>query len=112
MNRVLAGSVMACIVIGPAAAADATIEAAIKTFDQVSADPEKLKTYCAMSKAIDAAGDDEKKADAASETFLKQLGPEFESAWDLDDAVDDDSADGKALSAALDRLDASCPESP
>jgi hypothetical protein len=101
---------MACLLAAPAIAADAKVDAAIKAFDAVAADPAKLKSYCAMTKAMEEAGDDEKKSDAASAQYMKDLGPDFESAWNAGENVDENSADGKALSAAMDKLDEKCPD--
>jgi len=92
-------------------AASPKIEAAVKTFKAVGADPAKLKTFCAMSKAMDEAGD---KQDQATEAkimgFMKRLGPDFETAWNAADGVDDNSADGKAYLAGLDELADKCPQ--
>jgi hypothetical protein len=39
---------------------------------------------------------------------MKQLGPEFTTAWNAGEGVDENSADGKKLDAALDALGSKC----
>ena len=39
---------------------------------------------------------------------MKELGPEFETAFEAGADLDPDSEDGKAYDAALDKLDAKC----
>lgn len=95
----------------PSYGADAKIQAAIATFKAAGADSAKLGTYCAMSKEMTAGGE---KADAASDAkvdgYMKTLGQEFEAAWNAGEGLDETSADGKALAAALDELDSKCPQ--
>jgi hypothetical protein len=109
MKRFVVAGVAACLVAGPVFAAAPKIEAAVKTFKAVAADPGKLKTFCAMSKAMDSMGD---KADPKKEKeidgYMKQLGADFEAAWTAGDGIDENSADGKALNAALDDLSGKC----
>jgi hypothetical protein len=111
MQRALIAGLVVCLGAYSALAASPKIEAAVKTFKAVGADPAKLKTFCAMSKAMDEAGD---KQDQAAEAkimgFMKQLGPDFETAWSAADGVDDSSADGKAYLAGLDELADKCPQ--
>jgi hypothetical protein len=105
--------VVACIAVSlsacPGFAASAKIETAVKTFKAVSADAGKLKIFCDMTKVMDAMGD---KQDAAAEAkvqgYIKQLGSDFESAWNASNDVDEKTADGKAISAALDDLSSKC----
>jgi len=90
-------------------AASPKIESAIKTFKAVAADSNKLKTFCAMTKVMDAAGEKEDpKLDAQIEGYMKQLGPEFTTAWGAAEGVDENSADGKAYNAAVDDLSGKC----
>ena len=59
---------------------------------------------------MDAIGD---KEDAAAEAkitgLMKQLGPDFEAAWNAADDLDDNTEDGKAYNAAMDDLAGKCP---
>jgi hypothetical protein len=108
MKRLVVAAVAVCLA-APAFAAAPKVEAAIKTFKAVAGDPNKLKTFCAMSKVMDSMGE---KADAAKEKeidgYMKQLGADFEAAWTAGDGIDENSADGKALNAALDDLSGKC----
>lgn len=97
-------------VAGLAHAADAKIEAAVKTLNAVAADSSKLATYCEMSKEMAASGEKPTPASEAKiDGFAKKLGPEFESAWNAGEGLAENSADAKSLSAALDNLDQKCP---
>lgn len=99
--------------VSPALALDAKIESAIKVFETTSGDAAKMKTYCTMNKLMSDVGDDEKKAEAAEAQFngfLKELGPDFETAWSAGEGLDPESAEGKAINAALDKLDTACPK--
>jgi hypothetical protein len=109
MNRVLATCVIVSLSSCPSFAASPKIDGAIKTFKSVAADAGKLKVYCEMKKTMDAAGD---KADAAADEkvdgYMKELGPDFQAAWNTGDDLDENSADAKALYAALDELSGKC----
>jgi hypothetical protein len=110
MERFLVMCVAVLLGAGPCFAASPTIEAAIKTFNAVGADARKLKIYCEMTKAMDAM---EEKQDTAAEAkiqgYVKQLGTEFETAWNAISDVDVETPDGKAITAALDDVEGKCP---
>lgn len=110
MKRAVIASVILCLGFAPALAAAPKVEAAVKTFKAVAGDAAKLKTYCEMSKTMEAMGE---KEDAAAEAkiagYMKQLGADFEAAWNIGDEVKEDSPDGKALNDALDDLQNKCP---
>lgn len=113
MMKIPAILVMCCSVaaISPAVAADASVDAAVKVFNDVQNNPEKLKTFCAMVKVMDDAGDDEKKAEAADKEvdgYLKQLGSDFETAWNSGADLPEDSPDAKKLDDSLDALQSKC----
>ena len=99
----------ACLMSTAALAVDAKVQSAITVISATASDPAKLKTYCEMSDALDAAGD---KEDSATEekvdAYLTKLGSEFEAAWNVVDDLDEGSADGKAADDAIDQLDAKC----
>lgn len=110
MQRALIAGLVVCLGACSVLAASPAVEAAIKTFKAVAADPARLKTFCAMSKLMDEVGDkDDQAAEAKIAALMKQVGPDFEKAWDLADTVDDNSDDGKAYLAALDELADKCP---
>lgn len=109
MKRVVVTGFALCLLTAPAFAASPKIESAVKVFKAVSADPAKLKTFCEMSKAMDAAG--EKPTPAQDEKitgYMKQLGADFETAWNAVEGLNETSADGKAYNAALDDLAGKC----
>ena len=108
--RVLAACAALCLIAHPALAADPKIDSAVKTFKAVAADAGKLKTFCDMSQAIDAGGDNPNAAAQAKvDGLMKQLGPDFAAAWKVGETMDENSADGKVWSAALDDLSGKCP---
>ncbi len=113
MKTILAACAVCGLLASPALAANPTIEAAIKTFDAVAADAGKLKIYCDMAKLSDGAGDDadDSKAEALDkqmQDYMKQLGSDFETAYEAGADLDPESEDGKAYDAALDKLDGKC----
>lgn len=109
MKRALVVCAALCLAAQPALAASPKIDSAVKTFKAVAADPGKLRTFCEMSKVMDAMGDkDDPAGEAKIDGFMKQLGKDFEQAWGAGEGVDENSADGKALNAALDELSGKC----
>jgi hypothetical protein len=109
MSRVLAACVAICLAASPVLAASPKVESAIKTFKAVASDANKLKTFCAMAKVMDAAGEKEDpKLDAQIDGYMKQLGADFTTAWGAAEGLDENSADGKAYNAAVDDLSGKC----
>jgi hypothetical protein len=109
--RALAAAVALFLVTTPATAAGPLVEAAVKVFQAVAADPAKLKTFCEMMKIEEQmSGKDDAALEAQFEKLLEQLGPEFKVAWAAMEAIDENSPDGKVLGAALDELDDKCPK--
>jgi len=109
MKRMVFAAVAVCLVAHPVLAASPQVDAAIKTFKAVAADPAKVKIFCDMSKAMDAAGDKPTPAaDAKINGFMNQLGKEFETAWGVAEGLNDNSPDGKAYNKALDELSGKC----
>lgn len=112
MKPTLAAVAVCGLLVSPALA-NPTIDAAIKTFDTVAADAAKLKTYCEMSKLSAGGGDDADNSksealDKQMQTYMKDLGPDFEAAYEAGADLDPESADGKSYDAALDKLDDKC----
>ena len=110
MMRVIVAAVAgACLSTASAFAAAPKIEAAIKVFSAVAADTGKLRTFCAMMKVMDQAGDKPNAAaDAKIDGYMKQLGADFETAWSAVEGLNESSADGKAYHKALDDLSGKC----
>jgi len=81
----------------PAHAADPKIDAAVKTFKSLGGDAGKMKTFCAMMKAMDAAGETPTPAAQSQiEGFTKQLGPDLRPPGTSAEKVDENSATAKA----------------
>jgi hypothetical protein len=113
MRRLLLSFVLILLGVYSLAAADPKIDAALKTFKAVAADPGKLKTFCTMTKAMDDAGEKSTPEDDAKiEGFMKQLGPDFETAWGAVEGPDDKNPDVKLFYEGLDALVAKCPAPP
>ena len=109
--RALIAALALGLVTAPALAASPKVEAAVRTFKAVAADSGKLRTYCAMAKVMERMGEKEDKAaEAEIDRYLQQLGPDFQTAWDAADGVDENSADGKVYFAAIDDLEQKCPK--
>jgi hypothetical protein len=110
MKRAVVAAVTACLGVYSVMAASPKIEAALKTFKAVAANPGKLKTFCEMDSAMEAASEKKDKAAGAKvEALMKQLGPEFEAAWMAGNDLDEKSADAKAYGKGIDALIEKCP---
>jgi hypothetical protein len=110
MMRVLLVPAAVCLTALAALAADSKVDSAVATFKSIEGDAGKLKIFCAMSTAMDKAGDNpDAAAQAQIDDYMKQLGPDFATAWDAGEGVDENSPDGKKLDAALDELGNKCP---
>jgi hypothetical protein len=108
--RIVVSIAAICLGTPTAMAASPKIEAAVKTFKAVAADPARLKLFCAMNAALDDAAEKKDKAAAAKiPALMKQIGPDFESAWNAGEDVDDDTPDGKVFVSAIDELADKCP---
>jgi len=113
MKKILAAIAVCGLFVPPALAANESVAAAAKTFDAVAADAAKLKTYCEMSKLMSSSddSDDEAKSEALDKQmqgYMKELGSDFETAFEAGADLDPDSEDGKTYDEALDKLDAKC----
>ena len=88
----------------PVLAVGPQVEAAFRVIQTVGTDASRLKTFCELMKIDE---QNEKRTSPSSEAqmdkLLKELGPDFEAAWELVEDTDPASEDGKVLSAALDR---------
>jgi len=104
--RILVAALTLALSTMQAEAASPKVEAAIKTIQAVAADPNQQKTFCALL-AIDDEKDDP-SAKAAIDAYVKQLGSEFQSAWEIVQSTDENSPDGQAISAVLEELDRKC----
>jgi hypothetical protein len=109
--RVLAAAIALSLITAPALAASPQVESAIKAFQSVGVDPNRLKTFCELIQISERMGDNEDPAlQAQIDKLVEQLGADFKAAWEAVEEADEASPDGKALSAALDELSEKCPE--
>jgi hypothetical protein len=104
--RALASTITLFLVTTPAIAASPQVEAAVKVFQAVGTDANRLKTFCEMMKIDEKRGE----KDAQMDKLLDQLGADFKAAWNAAEDIDDKSPDGKLLNAALDQLEDKCPD--
>lgn len=87
-----------------------------KVVQMVGADPAKLQAYCQLGQLNDqmAAADQKKDTkamealSAQADALMQKLGPEYEKVMDGLAGVDENSALGKQIGAALDTLDKKC----
>lgn len=109
MKRLLLIGAALSLTTVAAVAADPRVDQAVRAFRSVGYDQSRLKTYCEMSDVVEKQGDkDDDASEAALDPYLDRLGPDFEQAWETNGDIDENSADGKRLSAALDELDNKC----
>lgn len=100
------------IAVSPAHATSPAVEEAVKALAEIETDKSKLDPYCALIMQFSAAGQDQPKIDALAEQFddlVRSFGPKFQAALDLHNELDDESADGKAMNTAFERIDVLCP---
>jgi hypothetical protein len=111
MQRAVVAGLAACLGAYAVLAASPQVESAIKAFKAVGADPDKLNSFCTMTKTLDSADEkDDEAADTKVADLLKQLGSDFEAAWKTAQDVEEDSEDGKALNGAIDEVIGKCPQ--
>jgi hypothetical protein len=109
MRLPVAGVAVLLLACSPVLAASPQVEAAVKTLNAVGADPAKLKSFCTMSKALEAAGEKEDpQVDAQVDGIMDQLGEEFATAWEAGEGLDENSPDGQAFNDAVEALEAKC----
>ena len=113
MKKILAVATVCGLLAWPAFAASPEVDAAIKTYANVASNPDKLKTYCEMSKTMADAGDEEDEAKIATLDkkimgYMEALGSDFETAFKAGADLDPEAADGRAYDGALDDLDKKC----
>jgi hypothetical protein len=108
--RALAAPIVLSLMSIPTLAASPKIEAAIKVFQAVAADANRLKTFCELVKIDEQhAKNADPSLQATIDRLLDELGADFKAAWDTAETIDQASEDGKALDAALDQLENRCP---
>jgi predicted HAD superfamily Cof-like phosphohydrolase len=108
--RALAVPIALSLMILSASAASSQVEAAIKAFQSVESDANRMKTFCELMRIDE---QNEKRTspslEAKMDQLLNELGADFETAWELVEDTDPASEDGKALHVALDGVADKCP---
>jgi len=108
--RALAAPIALSLMTIPALTASPQIEAAVKVFQAVDTDLDRLKTYCELEKIEEQIA---KNADPSlgvrMDKLLDELGENFKEAWVTATTIDPASEDGKVLNAALEQLSDRCP---
>jgi hypothetical protein len=108
--RALAAAIALSLMTILALGSSPEVEAALKVFETVDSDANRMKTFCELMRIDE---QNAQKADpfleAKMDKLLDELGADFKAAWDFAETVDQASEDGKVLNAALDRLSDRCP---
>jgi hypothetical protein len=111
MMRALPVVTMLLLVATPTLSASPKVEDAIKVLQAVGTDANKLKAFCELMDVDEKLGDKEDPVlEGRMDKLLDQLGEDFERAWDTVEDTDESSADGRALTAALNQLEDKCPD--
>lgn len=111
MHRLNVMLAILCLAATPASAASPKVEKAIASLGKLEANAANLAAFCRIDAEFVQAGEDQTKIEAADrkmEAFLKSLGAEYTAAWALSNELEPESEDGKALSAAFERLEGKC----
>ena len=100
------------LVAAPALAAPMSAADAAKAIVAVEGDASRLKSFCAMNRAMNLNADEGSAAAATADAevmaHLGALGPEFKAAWDFGMDTDPESPDGQAINAAIEKLEDKC----
>jgi len=92
-------------------AASPKAEGALSVLQAVGADANKLKSFCELMKLDEKLeGKEDEMVEAQVDKLLDQLGADFKAAWTTIEDTDEQSPDGRALSAAVDQLQDKCPD--
>ena len=111
--RALPVVTMLLLVATPTLSASPKVEDAIKVLQAVGTDANKLKAFCALMKLEEKLGGKEDPVlEGQVDKLLDQLGADFKAAWGTIEDTDEHSPDGRALSAAMDQLEAKCSSGP
>ena len=93
-----------------ALAASPEVESALKVFQTIGADANRLKAFCeVMQIEQEHSGRADPLLEAKMDKLLDELGADFKAAWETAGSIDPTSDDGKVLDAALDQLSDKCP---
>ena len=108
--RALAAAIALSLLTIAALAASPQVEAALKAFQAVGTDTNRLKTFCELMQTDrQYAEREDPLLKAKMDKLLDDLGADFKAAWETAEDIDPASDDGKVLGAALDQLSDKCP---
>jgi len=105
---------MLLLITTPTLAASPEAESALSVLRAVGADANKLKAFCELMKLDEKLeeGKQDQDLEGQANKLVDQLGADFKVAWATIEDTDEDSPDGRALSAAIDQLEDRCPKRP
>ena len=108
--RALVGTLALFLLTITALAATRQVDAAVKVFQTVGTDANRLKAFCELMQIEEENAERANPSlDAKMDKLLDELGPDFKTAWDTAEDIDPASDDGEVFNAALDRLSHKCP---
>jgi hypothetical protein len=109
MRALLTATALTLLIIA-ALAASPEVESALKVFQTIGADANRLKAFCeVMQIEQEHSGRADPLLEAKMDKLLDELGADFKAAWETAGSIDPTSDDGKVLDAALDQLSDKCP---
>jgi hypothetical protein len=109
MRALLTATALALLIIA-ALAASPEVESALKVFQTIGADANRLKAFCeVMQTEQESSGRADPLLEAKMDKLLDELGADFKAAWETAGSIDPTSDGGKVLDAALDQLSDKCP---
>ena len=108
-DQCVAAAIALSLLSVAALTASPQVEAALKAFQTIGADANRLKAFCELMQVEE---ENAEKAvpsvEAKLNRLLAELGPDFKAALKSAEHIDPASDDGKVLLAALDRLFDKC----
>jgi selenocysteine lyase/cysteine desulfurase len=111
--RALAAATALFLIATPALAASPQVEAAVKVLQAIGSDPARLDRFCKVMKIVEGIQERIERLEARITSSLDQaLGEHFKAYREAAKKIEDDedeSADSKALTTALDDLSDKCP---
>src|SRR5437868_4042900 len=100
MRALLTATTLALLTIA-ALAASPEVESALKVFQTIAADANRLKAFCeVMQTEEENSGKADRRLEAKMDKLLDELGADFKAAWETAGSIDPTSDDGKVLDAA------------
>ena len=109
--RALSIATMLLLITTPTLAASPKVESALNVLQAVGADANRLKAFCELMKLDEKLeGKEDAVVEGQLDKLLDELGADFKVTWTTIEDTDEQSPDGRALSAAVDQLEDKCPD--